>query len=116
MKVTSSYLRRLIAIELERALTEGRLLFEKEGDEPDAADELFDDEGGDEEPPEGDDGDAPAPKAATKASKDAASEEEPEVAPAVAPAPVVAPDARGHSSRSKKRGADKSLAGPSAKK
>lgn len=78
MKVTSSYLRRLIAIELERALTEGRLLFEKEGDEPDAADELFDDEGGDEEPPEGDDGDAPAPKAATKASKDAASEEEPE--------------------------------------
>ena len=44
------------------------------------------------------------------------SEEEPEVAPAVAPAPVVAPDARGHSSRSKKRGADKSLAGPSAKK
>jgi len=82
VKVTPSYLRRLIAIELERALTEGRLLFEKEEDteEEGAADDLFaDDEGGDEKPPAGDDeDDEPAPKASAKAPKDAGAEEEPE--------------------------------------
>ena len=54
MRVTADYLRRLIAVEIERTLSEGRFLFEEEeekdaeGDE--AAEDLFgDDEGGDDE-------------------------------------------------------------------
>jgi hypothetical protein len=60
MRVTANYLRRLIAVEIERTLSEGRFLFEEEeekdagGDEP--TEDLFgDDEGGDDEG--GDEGD-----------------------------------------------------------
>jgi hypothetical protein len=61
VKVTANYLRRLIAIEIERTLTEGRFLFEEEEEKDaegdDAAEDLFgDDEGGDDAG--GDEGDS----------------------------------------------------------
>jgi hypothetical protein len=86
VKVTANYLRRLIAIEIERTLTEGRLLFEEEEEKDaegdDAAEDLFgDDEGGDAEG--GDEGDTAGGGGASDDDEgdEPAEDEEPEEEP-----------------------------------
>lgn len=92
MKVTANYLRRLIAIEIERTLAEGRLLFEQEEEEKgaegeDTGEDLFgddegDDEGGDKKPaPSGDAGGDAGGDAAEDEGDEPVEDEEPEEEP-----------------------------------
>jgi hypothetical protein len=80
VRVTANYLRRLIAIELERTLSEGRLLFEEEKDaeEEGAADDLFGDDAGDDTGDDAGDegGDAKVAKQGDAAGDDEDTEEE----------------------------------------